>query len=42
MSFEMGPEITLFPSQRFHLQAYHSLDGRSVLLKTVTVTAEVE
>lgn len=42
MSSEMGPEITLFPSQRLHLQAYHSLDGRSVLLKTVTVTAEVE
>lgn len=42
MSFEMGPEMTVFLSLRFHLQAYHSFEGRSVLLKTVTVMADTE
>lgn len=38
----MGPEMTLVLSQRLHLQACHSLDGSSVLLKTATAMADVK
>lgn len=35
-------EMTLLLSQRLHSQAYHSFDGSCVLLKPVTVMADVK